>query len=66
MLTPRLHQMINDLFADSHGIDYEKLYRCFLSAHDLTGTRVQRCFFLTDSCLMTDNDLSALREREKD
>ncbi|XP_025084154.1 echinoderm microtubule-associated protein-like 2 isoform X3 [Pomacea canaliculata] len=37
VLTPRLHQMINDLFADSHGIDYEKLYRCFLSAHDLTG-----------------------------
>ncbi|XP_070177890.1 uncharacterized protein [Littorina saxatilis] len=36
-LTSRLNQLIVEMFGDHQGIDYERLYKCLVSAHNLTG-----------------------------
>ena len=36
-LTSRLAQMMTDIFGGQQGIDYERLYKCLVSAHNMTG-----------------------------
>ncbi|KAL8624284.1 hypothetical protein ACOMHN_034007 [Nucella lapillus] len=35
-LTSRLNQRLSDLFGTQQGVDYERLYKCLVSAHNLT------------------------------
>ncbi|KAK7481473.1 hypothetical protein BaRGS_00027324, partial [Batillaria attramentaria] len=36
-LTPRILQMVTELYRDQHGIDYERLHRCLVTSHNQTG-----------------------------
>ena len=39
-LTSRLTLMMTGMFSAQQGIDYERLYKCLVAAHDMTGACV--------------------------